>query len=210
MFKEVRLESQKELFLKCNHPLRNHRYTLRKPKPLTDKITNITFTKENHPKNTEISSGQQYLNDILNNNSEPYKDKYNSRKLSKINLSRNIQNKTFIDNNQSLSGGHNSNNFRNFSNFNKCKTMYNKKRSKSYFSTRTFDKEKILRTTNNSRIRKIYSMASDIFNLEDYSTNLVRTNGSFYNDNNYSVSNYNLHTEPLEYIHLGNEKNFGK
>ena len=200
MFKEVRLESQKELFLKLNHPSRNQRYTLRKQKPLTDKITNLTSTTVYHPQNKEIFTRQQYLNNILKNSYKPYKDKNDSRKLNKIQRSRNIQSQTFLDINSSISGSQNSHNFRSFSKFNKCKTEY-KKRSKSYCSISTFDRENILRTTNNSRLRKLYSMTSDIFNLGDSSTNLV-------NDNNQSVSNNNSNTGGfIQNIHLGNENN---
>ena len=97
MFKRVKLESQKELFLKTNQPKSFQRNTFFKQKPITDKITNITFTIENsrESKNTDISSRQKYLDNISKNSLKPYNDKKTFPKLSKIRRSRNIHNKTF-------------------------------------------------------------------------------------------------------------------
>lgn len=203
MFKTAKLESQKELFLKSNHPTAYQRYTLRKQKPITEKITNITFTKEYLPKNIEVSSRQKYLNNILENSLKPYNDQKTFRKLSKIHRSRNNNNKTFDNENSSLSQSRSSYNFRSLSNYSKCKTEYKIKRPQSFFSNRTYNKEDVLRKTNNSRIRKLYSMASDIFNLDESSTNLIQ-HSSFYNNNNYNNNiEYSVDT-----IHFGNENNY--
>ena len=197
MFKIAKLETKKELSIKSSNLSTFQRYIRNKERPLTEKITNITFKKQSPPKIPQISLREKYLNNILQNSLKPYNDKNIIPKLSKIHRSRNNQNKTFNDANSDYSSRSKSrsiNTFRSFSNLKKCRTEYKIKRSQSFFSSRTYNKEKILRTTNNSRIRKLYSMSSDIFNLEDCSTNLVENN-----------SNYNTNIEP--YIHLGNENN---
>lgn len=204
MFRTVRLESKKELFLKTNNPNNFLRSTRRKEKPITDKITNMTFNKDYHPTKIEVSSRQKYLNNISQNSLKPYNDKSNTKKLSKIRRSRNIgDNNSIFNDNSSISKSYSSRslNFRTLSNYKRSKTEYKVKRSKSFFCNRTNDKENILKTTNNSRIRKLYSMASDIFNLDECSTNLVQ-NSSTYNNNIFNTDNSIDNN-----IHLGNEKN---
>ena len=207
MFKKVKLESQRELLLKTGHPKSYQRFTFLKQKPIYDKITNITFTNGNscESKNTDISSRQKYLNNILKNSLKPYNDKKTFPKLSKIRRSRNIQNKTFDKMNSSEYESKNTHNFRCFSNNSKSKTEYKVKDTQSCYSYRTYNKEVILRKTNNSRIRKLYSMTSDIFNIDESSSNIIE-NSSFYNSRNYNYNN-NYTESSIENIFLGKEKN---
>ena len=203
MFRSVRLESQKELFLKSNNnnTLRNI-LDKRKEKPVTDKITNISFHKQTKPQINEISSRQKYLDNIAKNSQMPYIEKNNSnKKMGKIRRSikshsvgKNNENAfsekndNDYDDNLSISRTHSGHSltFRSFSHFKNLKkkgtkTEYKEKRSKSFFADRLSEKENILKTTNNSRIRKLYSMSSDIFNLDNCSTNLIQ-NKTFYKD----------------------------
>ena len=187
MFRKVDLESQKELFLKSS------RLSFRrKEKPITDKITNITYTKEYEPQNKEISSRQRYQS--FRNSLKPYNDKNNLDKLNKLNTispSRDTSKKGIDDTNSNISRSKTIYSFRNPLYSDKYKTEYRSKRTQSFFSNRINDKEYILRTTNISRLRKLYSMSSDIFNLDDCSTNLVHNN-SFYDNNNYNFNTENI------------------
>ena len=196
MFNIVKFESQKELIRKSN------RYLNRKQKPLTDKITNETFTNLYIPKNTEaiIPPGQRYMNNIPQNSLRPYHTENDLSKINKINRSRNYSNKNDdIYENENISK-----NIQNEFNVVRNKTQYKNKRPNSNYNNKSINKESVLRTTNDSRTRKIYSMASDIFNLENCSTNLVNDSSFFNNSINNSINNdYNS----VDNIHLGNEEN---
>ena len=196
MFKIVKLENQKELFLKTNQPKVNQKFMLHKQKPLTDKITNIKFVKEytHEPNNTEISSKQKYFINSSENLLKPYNNK-NTFKLSKIHRSKNTQNKTFDNGNSCVSNNrriYNSGNFK-------------VKSTKSFYNHREYDKEDILRKTNNSRLRKLYSMESNIFNLDKSLTNLVQSVPFYINPNLNNKIN-NIARTP-ESIHLQKENN---
>ena len=196
MFNIAKFERQKELIRKSN------RYLNRKQKPLTEKITNETFTNVYIPKNTEtiISPGQRYMNNFPQRSLRPYHTQNDMIKANKINRSRNYSNT-----NDDLYEKENiSRNNQNEFNIIRNKTQYKNKHQSSNYIYKTLNKEDILRTTNDSRTRKIYSMASDIFNLENCSTNLVNDSSYFNNSINDSVNNnYNS----VDNIHLGNEEN---
>ena len=212
MFQTVKLESKKELSLKSSNLTSSQKYLRRKEKPVTEKITNIIFPKEYPKINTEISSRERYLNNILKNSLKPYNDNNIFPKLSKIKRSRNIQNKTFDDINSinsSRSNNRSIHSFRSFSYIKKYRTENKFKRSQSVFTNRTYDKEKILRTTNNSRIRKLYSMSSDIFNLEDCSTNVVENNSNYYTYTE-TLSNLRNENKDLNYNTEESEDNIEK
>ena len=201
MFRKVNLESKKELFLKSNHHKSNIR---RKEKPIANKITNITnitISKNNEPKYNKIPSSKRYIKNKLHNGINPYNDKKNISKNNNISSSKKIKNIIFDEKKASVSQSKNTTKyyFRNFVNLNKYKNEYKIRRSQSLLCNRIYNKEYVLRTTNNSRIRKLFSMSSDIFNLDNCSTNLVQ-NSSFYSD-----SNYNFNSK--SYTHLGNENN---
>lgn len=196
MFNNSKFESQKELIRKSN------RYLNRSQKPLTEKITNETFTNVYIPKNTEtiIPPGQRYMNNFPQNSLRPYHTQSNMIKVNKINRSRNYSNK-----NDDLYEKENiSRNNQNEFNIIRNKTQYKNKRTSSNYINKTLNKEDILRTTNDSRTRKIYSMASDIFNLDNCSTNLVNDSSFFNNSINDSVNNI---CNSVDNIHLGNEEN---
>jgi len=196
MFNNSKFESQKELIRKSNRYLNRHQ------KPLTEKITNETFTNVYIPRNAEtiIPPGQRYMNNFPQNSLRPYHTQSNMIKVNKLNRSRNYSNK-----NDDLYEKENiSRNNQNEFNIIRNKTQYKNKRTSSNYINKTLNKEDILRTTNDSRTRKIYSMASDIFNLENCSTNLVNDSSFFNNSINESI---NYYYNSVDNIHLGNEEN---
>jgi len=194
----VQFESQKELIRKSN------RYLNRKQKPLTDKITNETFTNVYIPQYTEtiIPLGKRYIDNIPKSSLRPYHTLNNMVKVSKINRSRNYSNK----NNDLYDNENISRNNQNEFNIIRNKTQYKTKRPSYNYINKNLNREDVLRTTYNSRTRKIYSMASDIFNLENCSTNLVN-DSSFFNKSINDKVNINYNNNSVDNIHLGNEEN---
>ena len=195
MFNTLQFENQKELIRKSN------RYLNHKQKPLTEKITNETFTNVYIPKNSEtiIPPGQRYMQNFPENSLRSYHTQNNMIKVNKINRSRNYSKNDDLFEKENISR-----NNQDECNIIRNKTQYKNKRPSSIFIKKALNREDILRTTNDSRTRKIYSMASDIFNLENCSTNLVNDSSFF---NNSINSNVNNNYNSVDNIHLGNEEN---
>lgn len=179
MFEKERSESLKQEF-STQGGLKSYNLLL-KPLDLsvTDKITNKKYQKEFIPQYDEMSSKERYMRDVFGKEPKKILSDYRENKIvPKLDL-RGFPIKKIDAYHQ------------------RSKTEYKLKRAKSLFNDKFKDKYSnyIFRNTKDSRTRKLYSMASNIFNQEHTSTNLINNKGYIKNKN---------------HIHLGNEQNHVK
>ena len=185
MFRQVKPESRRELTLLAR-PRDHDIFNTRTIQPVTDKITNGKYENQFTPRYQEISSRERYINNF-------YSPKHQREKTPRIRRSPKKQQYETI----------------NISAYDiKCRDMYNNcnatdykmRRSKSVFNEKFRDNKynDILKTTRNSRVRKLFAMSSDIFNLNNTSTNVIA-------QKTIKPDNYSRNKKT---IHLGNESNY--
>ena len=184
MFKSARPESKKELSLKKRKKMKNN---------LSYNIKNLTDRKSAYQNyNSSKCQKSRVQHKIVKKSEKPksifsnFISKPNSIIIKKnLNIKSSSPNKPVspirrIKNKRIFSMKQNSpNNYMNTNSFNNNLSLREKTEN---------EEEKFLKTVESGRIRKLYSMASDIFNLDNTATNLIkRTNLSPKLPNYYKI-----------------------